>query len=42
MIYERYPISKKENCSAAKKHMDGLRDAYRKRLIQQSKEKKEY
>lgn len=43
MVYEKYPVSKGEmKCRTEKKTMDDLRDSYRKKLMTQAKEKREY
>jgi hypothetical protein len=42
-VYDKYPVSKRElECLREKKRMAGIRDAYRKRLFEITKEKKEY
>lgn len=42
-VYERYPVTKKEReCADEKKKMDEIRKIFKKRLIEQTKEKKEY
>lgn len=42
-VYERYPESKKEReCEREKQRMDELRKLFRKRLMEQGKEKREY
>lgn len=42
-VYERFPVSKAETkCKNEKKTMDDLRASYRKKLIEQLREKCEY
>lgn len=43
-VYEKYPLTKKEKtgCLLEKNRMNGLREQYRKRLIEEGKEKREY
>lgn len=43
MVYEKYPVSKAEmRCSVERGIMNQLRYNYRKKLMEQEKEKKEY
>lgn len=43
-IYEKYPPTKKEisGCSIEKARMEGLRNEFRKRLVEMGKEKREF
>lgn len=42
-VYERYPVTKEEmRCQRKKDYKDGVRAEYRKRLMRQYTEKKEY
>lgn len=42
-VYETYPVSKKEmTCETEKRRMNEKRGLLKKRLMQQSREKKEY
>lgn len=42
-VYEKYPVTKKEReCQREKKIRGELRELYRKRLMVEEKEKKEY
>lgn len=42
LVYEKFPISKAEKtCDTEKREMDKLRNAYRKKLMEQGKEKRE-
>lgn len=43
LVYQKYPVSKAEHkCRNEKRIMDRLRDVYRKKLMEQGKEKREY
>lgn len=42
-VYSKYPESKKEKeCAREKRRMDEIRELFRKRLVEEKKEKREY